>query len=472
MARMGEPQQIAAARSAHVLQWFGGVARMKPIREWKDQPEQRVFDVLPELVEGRGGEPTLKVGRVLLHSRYQPCDEARRLVESAELDRNRPVLVIGLGLGYHIEALQAYGVSELAVVEPDPAVLQIAAQTRLGDADFPAAVGDPEPLATDPEFVAFCSRRPQIFVHPATARLHEAAVSDLVVCASRAALRDRRLRVAVVGPMYGGSLPIAEYLARAFERLGHSALFVDNRKAWAIYQDVMDGIETKPAANQLCGLLSNFLNEWSYARVMEFAPDICIVMAQAPVGPKFPLRLAKQGVVSAFWFVENWRHMAYWKDIAPYYDVFFHIQPGEFEAKLSDIGCGCHAFMPTGCDPEIHRPRELTSEERDEYGCDMAFAGAGYFNRVELFKGLTDYDFKIWGVNWDVRELFPHLCHPEERFDAERYARIVAGAKINLNLHSSAYHDGVDPQCDAINPRVFEIAACGGFQLCDPCRNL
>lgn len=89
-----------------------------------------------------------------------------------------------------------------------------------------------------------------------------------------------------------------------------------------------------------------------------------------------------------------------------------------------------------------------------------------------MFKGLTDYRFKIWGVGWSSRELAPFMCDPETRFTPERFAKIVAGSKINLNLHSSTVHDGVDPECDAINPRVFEIAACGGFQLCDPCKGL
>ena len=39
--------------------------------------------------------------------------------------------------------------------------------------------------------------------------------------------------------------------------------------------------------------------------------------------------------------------------------------------------------------------------------------------------------------------------------------------KINLNLHSSTFHNGVNPVGDFVNPRTFEIAACGGFQLVD-----
>ena len=104
--------------------------------------------------------------------------------------------------------------------------------------------------------------------------------------------------------------------------------------------------------------------------------------------------------------------------------------------------------------------------------CEISFAGAGYRNRQRLFSGLTDFDFKIWGVEWQAPELKSLLCRPDERFTPEWFAKIVSGSAINLNLHSSATQAGVDPACDTINPRVFEIAACGGFQLCDPCRGL
>jgi spore maturation protein CgeB len=260
--------------------------------------------------------------------------------------------------------------------------------------------------------------------------------------------------------MYGGSLPLCSYLARAFTKLGHRTLFVDNSMAWDLYESVTKTVRSKNASGQLGTLLANVLEQWSYARVAEFSPNLCIVMAQAPVGPAFPLRLKKENIVTAFWFVENWRHMPYWRHICAQYDCFFHIQPGEFEQELEEAGCRHHAFIQTGCDPDVHRPVSLSTEELAEYGCDVSFAGAGYYNRIQFFAGLTDYNLKIWGTEWGSRELQGHLRRPDERFGPEEFAKIVAGSKVNLNLHSSATHPGVDPRCDAVNPRVFEIAAC------------
>ena len=444
---------------------------MKPAREWlADLAGLPPRDDL-EQISGRAGEPTLKVGSVFLHSRYQPREEAARLVDSANLDFNRPIIAIGIGLGYHVLELLKPG-ARVAVVDPDPGVGKLAIEGLLRDADVLVGLGDPDGIASNDGFRTFVEQVPQILVHPATARIHPGFAEAMTRLIAKTALQAHRLGVAVVGPMYGGSLPIAHYIERGFRTLGHRTLLVDNSLAWDLYKTATEGVKTKHASAQLGEMLGNFLGEWSYARVAEFAPDICIVLAQAPVGPVFPARLAKEGIVTAFWYVENWRHFPYWKDIARFYDVFFHIQPGEFEDQLTQAGCRCHAYVQTGCDPEIHKPVELDESERNRYGCDLSFAGAGYANRVQLFKGLTDYDFKIWGVEWSARELQPLVCGHGERFSPEQFAKIAAGSKINLNLHSSASHEGVDPKCDAINPRVFEIAACGGFQLCDPCISL
>ena len=445
---------------------------MKPARDWIAELAHVETGPDVEGLESRGGEPTVKVNGVYLHSRYRPREEAARLIDSAGLDLERPVLVVGAGLGYHVTELNQRGAAQVAVVEPTATVAKLAVEGLLRDSDVMLGVGDIDAIAATAEFQEFARRIPQVLVHPPTAKVHPEYCERAVAVAAKTSLGQQHLRIAVVGPMYGGSLPIAGYLERAFASLGHVTLLIDNSPAWPLYQQATEGVQSKHGSAQLGNILAHFLGEWTYARAAEFAPDICIVMAQAPVNPNFPARVSKEGVVTAFWYVENWRHMPYWRDVAPRYDCFFHIQPGEFEDELDRAGCPCHAFIQTGCDPEIHKPVELRPDERSEYGCDLSFAGAGYANRVQMFKGMTDYDFKIWGVDWAASELKPLLCRPQQRFTPEQFAKIVAGSKISLNLHSSTVHEGVDPNCDAVNPRVFEIAACGGFQLCDPCIGL
>ncbi|MBI1320408.1 MAG: glycosyltransferase [Candidatus Hydrogenedens sp.] len=444
---------------------------MKPISAWRQDvpsvPERPGLEVLPARVGGH----TLKLDQVFLHSRYDPAEEARRLVDSAAPEAGRPVFVLGLGLGYHVAELLSRGF-EVFVVEPEPAVVQAALDAGPDLSGALLYVGPAAGIAEDDEARAAAKRNPQWLMHPPSARLHADYAAEAQATIAAAALGGQRMNIAVVGPMYGGSLPIAGYLCNAFRALGHQCLLVDNDPTWPLYEQVSKGVRHAQASAQLGNMLAKFMNEWTYARVAEFDPEICIVLAQAPVDKTFPLRLAKNGIVTAYWFVENWRHMGYWREIAPYYDAFFHIQPGGFEQQLEEAGCTSHAFVQTACDPALHRPVELSDDEREEFTCDLSFAGAGYYNRLQLFKGLTDYDFRIWGVDWPERELAPLVQGGERRFDSETFMKIVAGTRINLNLHSSATHEGVDPSGDAVNPRVFEIAAAGGFQVCDPCINL
>lgn len=442
---------------------------MKTLGQWRNELAQLALPPEPEIETTRSGKLTAKLKGVYLHSRYDPEQEAARLVESAGLDPERPVVVVGAGIGYHIAALRARG-HEVTVFEPVAALFSLSLQQHPELSEIIAFSGLAEVDTSELRYIA--EAFPQILVHPATARLFPDYVAEIEKRLAGASLRGQRLNVAVVGPMYGGSLPIAGYLANAFRRLGHNTLYVDNSVAWPMYEQITHGVKNTTASSQLGGMLANVLAEWSYARVVEFDPEICIALAQAPVGSNFRDRLAKGGTLSAFWYVENWRHLPYWQQVARNYDFFFHIQPGEFEKKLDEAGCAHHGFVQTACDPEVHRPVSLSEGERETYDCDISFAGAGYYNRQQFFRGLTDYNFKLWGVDWSERELVKRLVGGQRRFDNEDFMKIVAGSRINLNLHSSTASEGVDPKCDALNPRVFEIAAARGFQLCDPCQGI
>jgi spore maturation protein CgeB len=85
-----------------------------------------------------------------------------------------------------------------------------------------------------------------------------------------------------------------------------------------------------------------------------------------------------------------------------------------------------------------------------------------------MFASLADAPFKIWGTEWPTCKPFDRMIQEEgRRLTPEEYVKIFNATEINLNLHSSSERDGVDPFGDFVNPRTFELAACGAFQLCD-----
>ena len=94
--------------------------------------------------------------------------------------------------------------------------------------------------------------------------------------------------------------------------------------------------------------------------------------------------------------------------------------------------------------------------------------GAGYYNRVQSFPRLLSHDFKIWGTEWALEsDIGSRVQNKNKRLDPVDIVKIYNAGKVNLNLHSSTFHNGVNPVGDFVNPRTFEIAACGGFQLVD-----
>jgi len=147
--------------------------------------------------------------------------------------------------------------------------------------------------------------------------------------------------------------------------------------------------------------------------------------------------------------------------------VFFHVQPALLGPALRERGA-YGAPLPMAVDPGLHRPLELSEEQRARYACDLSFVGAAYHNRVELLPGLSDLGLKIYGTGWPAVEPFLS-CSPQfnRRQSSEESNLIFNASAISLNLHSSPWTDGVNPVGDYLNPRCFELAGAGAFQLVD-----
>ena len=279
---------------------------------------------------------------------------------------------------------------------------------------------------------------------------------------------DIKLKILVIGPMYGGSLPTANYTTLALKNMGHEVEFLD----FSVFNDTYIKIDHITRDNDhrraLKDIYIKFSGEAAMAKAASFMPELIIVLAQAPLTPDIIQRLKGGGASVAFWFVEDFRTLLYWKDVAPHYDYFFTIQRGDFFDELKKIGAKNYHYLPQACSPDIHKKITMTEDDKKLYSSDISFMGAGYYNRRVFFQGLMDFDFKIWGTEWDyLSPLARCIQKSGERLSPDEYVKIFNASKINLNLHSSSYHEGVDPSGDFVNPRTFELASCGAFQLVD-----
>jgi spore maturation protein CgeB len=119
-------------------------------------------------------------------------------------------------------------------------------------------------------------------------------------------------------------------------------------------------------------------------------------------------------------------------------------------------------YLPQAFDRQLHRPVELTPEDRRRYGCDIAMYGNGYLYRVASLNLLIGRDVKVWGGG------LPRWAndHPTASLFTGQYVageekcRAMLAAKIALNSNHYAEIAGT-------NKRTFELAGMGAFQLTD-----
>lgn len=421
-----------------------------------------------EVWQAEDREATVRVGAVPLHHATQPRRDGRRWAAEARARLERVgaerALVVGFGFGHHVEALCELFDGEIHVLEPDPSLLRLAlcsrdvsrtlARVRLqvgsevGDATADGACV----LAYAPLLLLPGGR------YGATAQNAERAVSRSY----------GRIRTLVVTPMYGGSHPMAVNAHRALLHLGHDAHLLDLAEFLPAYRQLAV-FDAKPSRRALTeGLFCQALGDGVAARVEEGGFDLVLALAQAPLAPPALEAIRRAGAISALWFVEDRRVFPYWREVAPYYDHVFAIQQGECLSDLRAAGARHAAYLPCAADPSIHRPLRLTERERTLYGSDLSFVGAGYRNRRYGLRRFLDMDFRLWGSDWEAAgELEGVIERGGERISSEDAVRIWNATAVNLNLHSSTYCDDVEPRGDFVNPRTFELAASGAFQLVD-----
>ena len=425
-----------------------------------------------EIMPARSGVPAARAHGRWIHSAYDPIKEAQAWAESQSYQDGETIVVLGVGLLYHVEALCARLPRTVPVllVIPDLAILADAAAARTwGDwMDRVSWVWGTteaiiEQIASAGHPLRLITYAPAAALHGDSHRAIEAALQRRV-----AAQAGGQLRIAVVGPIYGGSLPTTGFVVRALESLGHHVRWLDHSVHATSYHQ-LELLKNTQHRLALQSKYAEMLSRITMAQLAEDPPDLVLSLAQAPLILPVLEHLKRKRFLTAMWFVENYRHLTYWQQLAAGYDFWFVIQQAPCIAALKQAGAKNVHYLPMAADPSVHRPLELTQAEREEYGSEVSFVGAGYANRRAIFPTLLrrEWSFKLWGNEWDgATDLTSVLQRNGARIDTDTCQKVFNASVVNLNLHSWA-GTGFDPEGDFVNPRTFELAACGAFQLTD-----
>lgn len=122
-------------------------------------------------------------------------------------------------------------------------------------------------------------------------------------------------------------------------------------------------------------------------------------------------------------------------------------------------------FLPPSYDSTIHHP----VDSEPEFECDVMMVGTGWPERQRMLEGVNwdGINLKLYGLwpNIDADSPLHKFYHPAV-VNNSNVPRMYCSAKININIHRAsdvAFTPG---------PRVYELAACGAFQISDPREDL
>jgi spore maturation protein CgeB len=115
--------------------------------------------------------------------------------------------------------------------------------------------------------------------------------------------------------------------------------------------------------------------------------------------------------------------------------------------------------LDAACDPSVHRPLRV----REPFPANVVFAGTATPYREAVLTQLVEFGLALWGPGWKKTSLREY-CRGD-LLSMDNYVRAYAGATLAVNLQRS---ESVTEPGDALNARLFEIAAIGIPQVLEP----
>ncbi len=259
-------------------------------------------------------------------------------------------------------------------------------------------------------------------------------------------------------------LTITEYMEAAIKNLGHELISFDDR------QYIIPG-RIRQRINWLHNLDLNNINKRFIRLALEKRPDIAVITGGHRIKASAIKTLKDNGIYTVLWTIDAPSNFQPIIDVASLYDHIF-CQGTEAVELLDNAGMKDADWLPVGCDPVVHRPVDISLEEKEHYGNDVVFVGSYYPNRADLFENLSDFDFGIWGPGWDKLGSKTRLreCVKAGHTKPAEWSKIYSASKIILAVHYQDIQKRF-PVYQA-SPRVFESMACGAFTISDNQRDV
>jgi len=202
------------------------------------------------------------------------------------------------------------------------------------------------------------------------------------------------------------------------------------------------------------------INESLKSYFLEYKPDITLCVNASSLFPETASFISRNSY-SILWLVDSLERLATYLNTINQFRKVFVFEPKDME-KIKDSD-----YLPYGFDEEIY----FKMDEEKIY--EISFVGAGHKERYEILNFIAEGcrymgkklnvfgPFSLFKKDPSYKKRYPFLYESlvyNGRLSPKEVNRIYNQSWINLNIHHSQSKEGV-------NPRTFEIAGSGNFQL-------
>lgn len=265
------------------------------------------------------------------------------------------------------------------------------------------------------------------------------------------------MRILLATPGHLKTVPMGRYCVEALTGLGHQVTVMDYRST--LPDKVNDGLaalwtrgkdrEEKAGVNRRLRKL-----------VDACKPDLFLTLFGFDLSTRSLEHLRRSGVPRVCWWLNDPFQFERSMKRTGSYDLIFSNSLGSTEQYRAG-GIARAYFLPPACHPSVHRP----VPPRHRYAADVCFAGDWSPNREAALSALAErFAVRIlgpWGKKLPPRS--PLRSRLLDRFfTPQEMVALFCSAKVVLNLHT--WHGKFD---HGVNPRLFEAAGCGAYQLVD-----
>lgn len=179
------------------------------------------------------------------------------------------------------------------------------------------------------------------------------------------------------------------------------------------------------------------------------------------------------GIRTAIWFVDDPYFTEDTAVICKHYDHVFTHELGCVDF-YRELGATSVYYLPLCVNPQMFYPRRTGPQ----YQYDVVFIGNAFRNRTALFDQMAPFlsqkKVLIAGGFWDRLTTFDQLSPfiKDGFIPPEETANYYSGAKLVINIHrpwevGQDNRNSYELPSRSINPRTYEISACGTMQLTD-----